>query len=228
MALLRRGAQLGLGRLAGAYRAAPAHINRSFAEAADPDDDGDIVLEVFQGQQKAYRDFLEGVKSIPVPLSLEPEAVKQYATSMEALKKKVGIPDVEEVTNATLDHKLLVAGGNVRSFLQSATEGVPLGSDGEVVTKLFAALDKVEAASGPVEPGNDQAINDFQKELTAISKEAKLEDLGAFKSEAIVEMYKEQLKGFRAAVEDEIDVAKRRDGLEGINVDINSIKPKFV
>lgn len=39
--------------------------------------------------------------------------------------------------------------------------------------------------------------------------------------------YTEQLKGFRATVEEEIEVAKRRDGLEGIDVDINSITPKF-
>lgn len=78
---------------------------------------------------------------------------------------QVGIPDVEEITNATLDHKLLVAGGNLRSFLQAATEGVPLGSQGEVVTKLFAALDKVEGGSGPVEPGNDAALSAFQKEI---------------------------------------------------------------
>ena len=39
--------------------------------------------------------------------------------------------------------------------------------------------------------------------------------------------YTEQLKELRQAAEDDIEVAKRRDGLEDMKVDITSIKPKF-
>ena len=42
-----------------------------------------------------------------------------------------------------------------------------------------------------------------------------------------VAQYTEQLKELRQAAEDDIEVAKRRDGLEDMKVDITSIKPKF-
>jgi hypothetical protein len=42
-----------------------------------------------------------------------------------------------------------------------------------------------------------------------------------------IPQYTEQLKDLRQAAEDDIEVAKRRDGLEDLQVDITSIKPKF-
>ena len=39
--------------------------------------------------------------------------------------------------------------------------------------------------------------------------------------------YAEQLKHLREAASEDIEVAKRRDGLEGIQIDVGSITPKF-
>lgn len=130
-----------------------------------------------------------------MPLNLEPGAVKQYAQSMEALKRKatpsppaarhstlsrarppeppaaagtslqVGIPPVEDVIGATLDHQLACSGGSVRGFLQSATEGVSLGKQSEVLAKVYAALDRVEAQSGPAEAGNEAGLKALEREV---------------------------------------------------------------
>ena len=78
---------------------------------------------------------------------------------------QVGIPDMEEVFNATLNHELSLSGGNVRKFLLAATAGVDLGNQAEVVTKMFAALDKIEAQSGSVTAENTVALQAFEKEV---------------------------------------------------------------
>ena len=43
----------------------------------------------------------------------------------------------------------------------------------------------------------------------------------------LVLQYAKQLRQLRESAQEEIDLAKRRDGLEGINVDVTQIKPKF-
>jgi hypothetical protein len=185
------------------------------------------VLEAFQEQQKSYRELLEGMKKIPVPLSLEAGAVKKYASDMEALKRKVGLPEMEELLGATMNHQAKVSGGSVRKFLQEATEGVDLGDRSEILYKVQAALDKIEETSGPVTTENAKALSAFQKEVASIAKENKLDNLKAIKPQAILDMYTAQLRSLRQAAEDEIEVAKRRDGLEDLHVDVASIKPKF-
>lgn len=40
--------------------------------------------------------------------------------------------------------------------------------------------------------------------------------------------YLEQVKQLRDAAQEEVDLAKRRDNLEGIQVDVSAIKPKLV
>ena len=77
---------------------------------------------------------------------------------------QVGMPPMEEAFSATLDYQLQLSGGNVRKFLTSATEGVDLGEQAEVVNALFAALDKVESSAGPVDPSNEKALKAFEKE----------------------------------------------------------------
>ena len=72
---------------------------------------------------------------------------------------------MEEVFHATLNHELSLSGGNVRKFLLSATAGVDLGDQAEMVTKLFAALDKIEAQSGSVTAENTAALQAFEKEV---------------------------------------------------------------
>ena len=70
---------------------------------------------------------------------------------------QVGMPEVDDVVGATLNYKLRVARGNVRQFLTSATEGVLLGQYGDVVTKILAAVDEIEAKTGkPLDAANKQ------------------------------------------------------------------------
>jgi len=227
MSLFQRAAFLSSKRLARSLRAAQLQLWQSYSAAPAPAGDDDLVLEAFQEQQKSYRDLLNGMKKITVPLSLDPGAVKKYAAEMEALKRKVGLPEMDELMGATLNHQMKLSGGNMRKFLHEATEGVDLGQQEDILLKVNAALDKIEESSGPVTIDNPKALAAFQSEVANIAKQNKLDNVQAVKPQAIIDMYTEQLKDLRQAAEDDIEVAKRRDGLEDLTVDISSIAPKF-
>ncbi len=76
------------------------------------------------------------------------------------------MPEVDDVVGATLNYKLRVARGNVRKFLESATEGVQLGQYGEVVTKILAAVDEIEEKTGaPLDAANEQGWKTLAKKV---------------------------------------------------------------
>lgn len=76
------------------------------------------------------------------------------------------MPEVDDVVGATLNYKLRVARGNVRKFLESATEGVQLGQYAEVVTKILAAVDEIEEKTGaPLDAANEQGWKTLAKKV---------------------------------------------------------------
>ena len=79
---------------------------------------------------------------------------------------QVGMPEVDDVVGATLNYKLRVARGNVRKFMESATEGVQLGEYSEVVTKILAAVDEIEKKTGaPLDAANEQGWKTLAKKV---------------------------------------------------------------
>ena len=79
---------------------------------------------------------------------------------------QVGMPEVDDVVGATLNYKLRVAHGNVRKFLESATEGVQLGQYSDVVTKILAAVDEIEEKTGaPLDAANEQGWKTLAKKV---------------------------------------------------------------
>lgn len=234
MALLAQASRLGLTRLCcGSARGLDQSGTwRLFSAgpAAPQSDAGneDIVLSTFRQQQKAYRDLLEGMKNIPVPLNGDESAIRKYADDVEALKKKVGMPEVNDLVGATLNYKLKVAQGNVRKFLASATEGVQLGQYSDVVDKILAAVDEIEKKTGaPLDEANKEGWKALTTKVESIQKAHGLDNIQKVKQESVLEMYKSQLGKIKEDAQEVMEAAKRREGLEFVDVDVASLKPKL-
>ena len=76
------------------------------------------------------------------------------------------MPEVDDVVGATLNYKLRVARGNVRKFMESATEGVHLGQYSDVVKKILAAVDEIEEKTGaPLDAANEQGWKTLAKRV---------------------------------------------------------------
>ena len=93
-----------------------------------------------------------------MPLSGDDAAVRKYAGEVEALKKKIGMPDMEDLMSAELDYQLACAHHDPRKFVAAALEGVaiegPLAAAGG---ELMAAVEEAEKASGgPLDGANDK------------------------------------------------------------------------
>ena len=100
------------------------------------------------------------------PFCTEMGSVHVCTLDTAKLGMQVGMPEVDDVVGATLNYKLRVARGNVRKFLESATEGVQLGQYGEVVTKILAAVDEIEEKTGaPLDAANEQGWKTLAKKV---------------------------------------------------------------
>jgi len=138
------------------------------------------------------------------------------------------MPEVDEVVGATLNYKLKVARGNVRKFLASATEGVQLGAYADVVDKILAAVDEIEEKTGaPLDAANEKGWKTLAKRVESIQKEHGLDNYQKVKKESVLEMYKAQLSKIKEDAVEAMDSAKRREGLDFIQVDVASLKPKL-
>jgi hypothetical protein len=140
------------------------------------------------------------------------------------------MPDVEAVISAELDYKLAVAGADVRKFVASAVEGLELtGPLGDAVPDLIAAVDEAERASGrPLDAANDKGWQVFSARLAEIEKKYGLADKAKVRDQAVFDMYKKHLASLKATVEEDVDKARRADGLEYIKTDLAAMKPKLV
>ncbi|BDA44807.1 probable ATP synthase 24 kDa subunit, mitochondrial [Coccomyxa sp. Obi] len=234
MSLLAQATRLGLRRLNFSNSRCFEELSRqrffsagpSAPEASGADDD--IVLETFKQGQKSYRAVLEGLKKIPVPLNGDEAALNKFVNEVESLKQKAGMPPMYEVVGATLSYQLKVARGNVRKFLTSATEGVDLGDYSVVVDEMLKAVDDIEAKTGaPLDASNEKGWKELQKRVEAIQKQHGLDDLAKVKKDSIMEMYKIQLENIKEQAVETMEAAKRRDGLEFIEVDVAKLQPKL-
>lgn len=207
------------GRSTLASRAVALQRSQCFATAAaqKTGGDDDIVLDTFKEQQQQYRALLDGSKNLVPPLDGDKAAIKKYATDMENLRKKVGLPDHVETVEALLGYKLQVARGDVQAFLASALEGQELPDD------LAGIVGEVEAALDSADKGG-KGWGEFTKKIQDIQNKHKLSSYDKIKDEAITEMYTNQLSALRAKVSEDMEVVKRRDHLDFVNVDPSELK----
>eukprot|EP00887_Chlorella_sp_A99_P006295 scaffold3.g6295.t1 len=201
---------------------------RAYAEAAKPAQDDDIVLSSFRKQQQQYQQLMQGLQSITLPLTGDEAAVKKYAGEVEALKKRIGMPDVEEVIDAELEYKFASAGYDIRKFVLSALEGLELGPAAGVLNELLGAVDEAERASGaPLDAANDKGWAVLTQRIEALEAKYGLGNKAAVRDEAIFDLYKKHIAVLKAQVEADMDKARQADGLDFIQPDVAALKPKL-
>ena len=163
-------------------------------------------------------------QSIPVPLSGDPAAVKKFASDVEALKRKAGVPDEAELEAALVSFKLKSSGGDVRKALAALT-----ADDSDLDSALSAALEQAEKESGgALTDANAKGWALLASKVQALARAKGLDDVAKVKAEATVKMYAEALKSLREGAADAVSAAARRDGLEGVvSVDAAALKPKW-
>lgn len=149
---------------------------------------------------------------------------------MEGLKKKVGMPDYEDVINAQLDYAFACSGYDVRKFVSSVLEDMHLdGALGGVGAEVAAAVADAEAASGrELDAGNEQGWQVLAKKISEIEAKYSLQDKAKVREEAVFDMYKKHISSLKEAVEGDVDKARKADNLEHIKPDLAQLKPKLV
>ncbi|KAK9811532.1 hypothetical protein WJX72_005484 [[Myrmecia] bisecta] len=233
MSLLAQASRLGLRRLVSstARPLTQANSSRVFAAEAAPKaggGDDDVVIDTFKESQKQYREFMKGLKNIDLPTSDDANAIKKYASDMEGLKKKLGIPGVDEILDATLEHKLATAQWDVRKFLAHATEDVDVDEAADVLAELEKAVDEVEDQTGQrLDANNEEGWRLIGTKAKDIAAKHGLDNVTKIREQAITDMYKEQLVELRRKAAEEMEAAKRKDHLEWVQVDPKEIKPKI-
>lgn len=189
--------------------------------------DSDMVLDTFKEQQHQYRALLDGSKDLQAPLNGDEAAIRKYATEMEALRKKVGLPEHVETLEAVLEYKLQQAHGDVRSFLAATLEGQDFGDFEGAAAEVNAA---VEAASkdGGLRTDSEQGWDVLEQKLGEIQKKHGLESYDKIKDKAILEMYTQQLSDLKAKVVEDMDNVKRRDHLDWVDVDTSTLRASAI
>ncbi|KAK3242667.1 hypothetical protein CYMTET_47653 [Cymbomonas tetramitiformis] len=199
--------------------------SRSFAAKAAPE--ADIVGTIFKQQQQKFRALLAETDKLQLPLSGEPAEVKAYVASMDKIKTKVGIPPVQKRMESAIKFTYGIA-PDMRSFLQAesalrADMGVPdtLGTE----EKLAAALDKVEKSiGGPLLKTDAKGMAAFKKEVAAIEKSLALPSMAKIEEGFKLEEATAMVEDIKNKAIQDMEMAKRRDGLEFITIDPASIK----
>lgn len=208
------------GRLASVR--APVQSTRCLATAVSakkqskqPEEEEDVVISAFKEQQGQYRAFVEGMKSIVVPMDGNQTDVKKFASEVEALRKKIGAPEHHEMLEARMAYDLKVDRYDVHSFLTRSTEGKDFG-------KLQPAINEMISLSEGVNLQDPKTAESFQAEMQAVAKKHKIDVKD--KQQCIVDMYTTTLNNIRKDVQEEMDIVKRRDHLENVEVDAASLK----
>ncbi|CAM6082191.1 unnamed protein product [Calypogeia fissa] len=209
------------GRLGGLQTVHTA-TSRSFSAQSQAED---IVKQAFVKQQSKFRAFLAELSKQKFTLSPEdPKAVTEYANIIKGIRTKLQIPSYTEKLADLLD----LAGDDctdVRSYLQLQTQlrretGIQddLGAD----KLMMEALDKVEKNLGkPVLLDDQKGLTLLGKEIDEINKKLGLDEALLEKLEEEVELAvaKGELEELTKEAREKIETYKRRDELEGIQVD---------
>jgi hypothetical protein len=189
-----------------------------------------LVLASFKKSQQQYQAMMQGLQNIPVPLAGDAAAVKKYAQDVEALKKKVGMPDYEEILNAQLEYAFACSNFDVKKFVNSVIDDLNLGS-GElegVAAEIAAAVDAAETASGKeLDVGNDKGWAALTQSIAEIERKHGLADRAKVREEAVLDMYQKHIASLRDAVTAEVEKANKADDLN-MQADLGKLKPKLV
>ena len=165
-------------------------------------------------------------QSIPFPLSGDAAAVSKFAADVDALKKRVGMPDDADLEAAVAAQRLKTARGDVRRVINAASVD---GVDDAVLADVTAALEAAEKESGaPLTDGNGKGWSAFAAKLAAVAKARGLDDVAKVRASATAATYADTVASLKAAAADAMQAAARRDGLDaGAAPPVASLKPKW-
>jgi len=202
---------------------------RGFAAKAKaaPAEGQDIVADIFKKQQQQFRALLAETDKLELPLSGDAADIKAYVASMDKIKAKVGIPSVQKRMQSAIQFAHTSA-PDMRSFLAAECAlRVDMGVSDTLGTTdmLAAALDKVEKSIGyPLLKTDAKGMAAFKKEVTAIKKSLNLAPLAQLEEAAKIEEATAMIEDLKNKATQDMEVAKRRDGLEFITIDPATLK----
>eukprot|EP00249_Psilotum_nudum_P029056 c39221_g1_i1 orf=118-852(+) len=195
---------------------------------AEPRKD-DIVKRVFFNLAKKVRALKEELAK--VKFTLDPDdsqAVAHYASTIKAIRRKVGIPNRTENVAQLLEAAAKYA-PNVRAYLTTMKE---LRSELGIVDDMGAdklmleAVTTVEKKIGKILTREDKkGMALLSAEFNAINaklglKPEKLEEL---ESQYELSAAKAELENMKNAAVETMETFKKRDGLEKIQVDVRTL-----
>mmetsp|Transcript_23439 Transcript_23439/g.73466 ORF Transcript_23439/g.73466 Transcript_23439/m.73466 type:complete len:193 (+) Transcript_23439:528-1106(+) len=186
---------------------------------------GDVIKDIFIKQQQNFRELLSATKNLSITVGeFDDAAAKKLTAETDALKKKLDIPSLGERYALALENIKEGAGDSVRTYLSGAAAlraEFNIAGDEGMDLAAMTALDKVEKASGKSLTFSDKAgLEAMKKEVAAfMAGEDK-----ALEEAAKVEESQMFLKKINDDVVSTIENAKARDGIEGVTVDLKSLK----
>lgn len=171
---------------------------------------------------------MKGLSKIEVPLTGDAEAVKAYASEVEKLKKKIGMPDYESIVKAEMAYAMSLAGNDVKKFVSSVLGELDVSKTAfeGISQDVMEAIAEVEKSSGgALEAGNDKGWKALSGKIGAIEKKYGL-DGGKVKDEAVLDMYVKHVAGMRDAVEGEVRKLHEAEGVDVRGLDLKGLKPQ--
>lgn len=183
-------------------------------------------------QQTQFRQYLTELEKINIPLSADnDQAVKDYSTSLKAIRQKVGFPSFSEKLASLLD-SVADDTDEIRTYLQEAStirREIGIEDTLKAEEKMFSALDEVEKQIGkPLVAGDVPGIELFEEQLAAINSKLGLKesDLEVLEEEIELQFAKSDIEKFQKEASEKMETYKRRDGLEDVGVDLKSLDPR--
>lgn len=177
----------------------------------------------------ALQELMKGLSKIDVPLEGDAAAVKAYATEVEKLKNKVGMPEYEAIVKAEMAYAMSLAGNDVKKFVASVLSDLDVSKTAYegISQDVMEAIAEAEKVSGKaLDPSNDKGWKTLSGKIGAIEKKYGL-DGGKVKDEAVLDMYVKHVVGMRETVQSEMKKLQETEGVEVSGVDLKGLKPQI-
>ena len=173
---------------------------------------------------------MKGLSKIDVPLDGDATAVKAYATEVEKLKKKVGMPEYEAIVKAEMAYAMSLAGNDVKKFVSSVLAELDVSKTAYegISQDVMEAIAEAEKVSGKsLDASNEKGWKALSGKIGAIEKKYGL-DGGKVKDEAVLEMYAKHVAGMKETVQAEMQKIQETEGVQVSGVDLKGLKPQVV
>ncbi|KDD72945.1 hypothetical protein H632_c2705p1 [Helicosporidium sp. ATCC 50920] len=190
-------------------------------------------MTLFRKHQTQLRSMVKGMQEIPVPLTGNRAAVAEYAKRMEALKKKVGMPTVEELLKEQMAERQSASSApaldamsdeQLASSFQEAVARVDLSGHPELEAK-WTELKRDLESYDPLSKDEKQVKADAAalvkkyKTLGAQVNKALGKSAGSLQDE-VVNVYEKTVKEMREEIEGDIERVRKEAKLDWMNVDL--------